>query len=47
MKTAVYRKEHFNAAHRLHNPAWSELTNEKYLENVTIHIIMGTIMKSW
>ena len=29
MKTAVYRKEHFNAAHRLHNPAWSELTNEK------------------
>ena len=21
-KVAVYRKEHFNAAHRLHNPAW-------------------------
>jgi 6-pyruvoyltetrahydropterin/6-carboxytetrahydropterin synthase len=22
-KIAVFRKEHFNAAHRLHNPAWS------------------------
>lgn len=26
-KVAVYRKEHFNAAHRLHNPAWDESTN--------------------
>jgi len=25
-KVAVYRKEHFNAAHRLYNPAWD---NEK------------------
>ncbi len=23
MKTAIYRKEHFNAAHRLNNPDWS------------------------
>ncbi len=22
-KVAVFRKEHFNAAHRLHNPTWS------------------------
>lgn len=22
-KIAVFRKEHFNAAHRLHNPAWT------------------------
>ena len=22
-KVAVYRREHFNAAHRLHNPAWT------------------------
>ena len=22
-KVAVYRREHFNAAHRLHNPSWS------------------------
>lgn len=26
-RVAVYRKEHFNAAHRLHNPAWDEATN--------------------
>jgi 6-pyruvoyltetrahydropterin/6-carboxytetrahydropterin synthase len=26
-KVAVFRKEHFNAAHRLHNPAWSEAVN--------------------
>lgn len=28
-KVAVYRKEHFNAAHRLHNPEWTEDMNEK------------------
>lgn len=28
-KVAVYRKEHFNAAHRLHNPEWDEATNDK------------------
>jgi len=27
-KVAVYRKEHFNAAHRLHNPAWDETKND-------------------
>jgi 6-pyruvoyltetrahydropterin/6-carboxytetrahydropterin synthase len=27
MKVAVYRKEHFNAAHRLHNPDWSDAKN--------------------
>jgi 6-pyruvoyltetrahydropterin/6-carboxytetrahydropterin synthase len=27
MKVAVVRKEHFNAAHRLHNPAWSDEKN--------------------
>jgi 6-pyruvoyltetrahydropterin/6-carboxytetrahydropterin synthase len=26
-KVAVYRKEHFNAAHRLHNPTWEESKN--------------------
>lgn len=26
-KVAVYRKEHFNAAHRLHNAAWSDEQN--------------------
>lgn len=28
-KVAVYRKEHFNAAHRLHNPAWDESKNDE------------------
>jgi 6-pyruvoyltetrahydropterin/6-carboxytetrahydropterin synthase len=28
-KVAVFRKEHFNAAHRLNNPAWDEETNKK------------------
>ncbi|WP_149243981.1 6-carboxytetrahydropterin synthase [Dyadobacter sp. 32] len=27
-KVAVFRKEHFNAAHRLHNSGWSEEKNE-------------------
>jgi 6-pyruvoyltetrahydropterin/6-carboxytetrahydropterin synthase len=27
MKVAVFRKEHFNAAHRLHNPEWSDDKN--------------------
>jgi len=26
---AVYRKEHFNAAHRLNNPDWDEATNQR------------------
>lgn len=29
MKVAVYRKEHFNAAHRLHNPEWSAEKNQE------------------
>jgi 6-pyruvoyltetrahydropterin/6-carboxytetrahydropterin synthase len=28
MKVAIYRKEHFNAAHRLFNPTWSDEKNE-------------------
>lgn len=28
-KVAVYRKEHFNAAHRLNNPLWDDATNQK------------------
>ena len=27
MKISVFRKEHFNAAHRLHNPAWPDEKN--------------------
>jgi 6-pyruvoyltetrahydropterin/6-carboxytetrahydropterin synthase len=29
MKVAVYRKAHFNAAHRLYNPAWSNEKNNE------------------
>ena len=29
MKVTVCRKEHFNAAHRLHNPEWSDEQNLK------------------
>lgn len=28
-RVAIFRKEHFNAAHRLHNPAWDEPTNDR------------------
>ncbi|MFN5475058.1 MAG: 6-pyruvoyl trahydropterin synthase family protein [Sphingobacteriales bacterium] len=28
-RVAVFRKEHFNAAHRLNNPSWDAATNEK------------------
>ena len=28
-KVSVFRKEHFNAAHRLFNPEWDDATNEK------------------
>jgi 6-pyruvoyltetrahydropterin/6-carboxytetrahydropterin synthase len=28
-KVAVYRREHFNAAHRLFNPDWDDAANEK------------------
>jgi 6-pyruvoyltetrahydropterin/6-carboxytetrahydropterin synthase len=39
-KVAVYRKEHFNAAHRLHNAAWSNEKNEAVFgkcNNVNYH----------
>lgn len=29
MKVAVFRKEHFNAAHRLFNPKWTDEKNER------------------
>jgi len=29
MNVAVFRKEHFNAAHRLHNPSWSDEKNNE------------------
>lgn len=29
MRTAVFRKAHFNAAHRLHNPSWEVQQNKE------------------
>lgn len=29
MKVAVFRKEHFNAAHRLYNPSWPDDKNDE------------------
>jgi 6-pyruvoyltetrahydropterin/6-carboxytetrahydropterin synthase len=29
MRVSVYRKGHFNAAHRLHNPLWSDEKNKE------------------
>lgn len=29
MRVAVFRKAHFNAAHRLYNPAWSDQKNQE------------------
>lgn len=28
-KVSVFRREHFNAAHRLYNPSWDDAHNEK------------------
>lgn len=28
-KVSVFRKEHFNAAHRLHNPSWDDAKNRE------------------
>lgn len=28
-RVSVFRKEHFNSAHRLHNPAWSDEKNKQ------------------
>ena len=40
MRIAVYRKAHFNAAHRLHNPKWSDEKNKEvfgYCNNYNYH----------
>ncbi|WNJ17783.1 6-carboxytetrahydropterin synthase [Pontibacter sp. G13] len=29
MRASVFRKAHFNAAHRLHNPNWDDETNQR------------------
>lgn len=41
MKVSVYRKEHFNAAHRLHNPAWPDKKNERVFGKCNNHNFHG------
>lgn len=39
-RVSIYRKEHFNAAHRLHNPAWDKQKNDAVFgkcNNPTFH----------
>ena len=43
MKVSVCRKAHFNAAHRLYNPAWDMAKNDTILANVIIQIFTVTI----
>jgi len=35
-KVAVFRKEHFNAAHRLFNAEWDDATNEKVFDKCAL-----------
>ena len=43
-KVAVFRKEHFNAAHRLFNPDWDDAANEKVFGKCALPITMDIIM---
>ena len=40
-KVAVFRKEHFNAAHRLNNPNWSDEKNERVYGKCNNHNYHG------
>lgn len=41
MKVAVFRKEHFNAAHRLYNPTWTEEQNQAFFGKCNNHNYHG------
>ena len=41
MKVAVFRKEHFNAAHRLYNPAWTDQKNNEIFGKCNNHNYHG------
>lgn len=41
MKVTVCRKEHFNAAHRLYNPAWSDARNVEVFGKCNNHNYHG------
>lgn len=41
MKVAVFRKEHFNAAHRLFNPKWNDEKNDEVFGKCNNHNYHG------
>jgi 6-pyruvoyltetrahydropterin/6-carboxytetrahydropterin synthase len=41
MKVAVFRKEHFNAAHRLYNPNWTDEKNNEVFGKCNNHNYHG------
>lgn len=41
MKVSVFRKEHFNAAHRLANAAWSDKKNLEVFDKCSYHNYHG------
>jgi 6-pyruvoyltetrahydropterin/6-carboxytetrahydropterin synthase len=41
MKVAVYRKAHFNAAHRLYNPTWDDQKNQEIFGKCNNHFYHG------
>jgi hypothetical protein len=42
----VSRQEHFNAAHKLHNPNWSDERNREYLAHAPTPTGTATITTS-
>ena len=40
-RISVFRKEHFNASHRLHNPEWSDEMNRKVFGKCNNHNYHG------
>ena len=41
MRISVFRKAHFNAAHRLHNPQWSDEKNKEVFGLCNNHLYHG------
>ncbi len=35
-RVSVFRREHFNAAHRLYNPGWDDATNERVFDKCAL-----------
>ena len=46
---SVFREEHFNAAHRLHNPAWSDAENQRIFGKCNLPHFHGHnyVLETW